>query len=57
MDRLKRYLIFLIIIYLIIAFVTSGINPFAWHWTARLSLVIIFVAVTSFFDLMFGVKK
>lgn len=57
MDRLKRYGLLLGLIYLVIAFVTSDLNPFTWHWMGRLSLVIIFVGITTFFDLVFGVKK
>ena len=57
MDRLKRYGILLLIIYLLTAFVLADLNPMAWHWIARLVVVLGFVSITSALDLVFGVKK
>jgi hypothetical protein len=57
MDRLKRYLALILIIYLLTAFVLAEINPMAWHWIARLVVVLGFVSITSALDLVFGLKK
>jgi hypothetical protein len=57
MDRLKRYLALILIIYLLTAFVLADLNPMAWHWIARLVMVLGFVSITSALDLVFGLKK
>ena len=58
MDRLriKGYLILIVVLFLIVAFVAASLNPFAWHWMSRLILVLAFVGITTFLELKFDKK-
>tara|TARA_R110000772_G_scaffold145504_1_gene255479 strand:+ start:24477 stop:24656 length:180 start_codon:yes stop_codon:yes gene_type:complete len=42
------------ILYLLAAFICADINPFSWHWIARLGLISSFLFITVFYDLKFG---
>jgi len=58
MDRLriKGYLILIVVLFLIVAFVASSLNPFAWHWLGRLIIVLAFIGITVFMELKYGEK-
>jgi hypothetical protein len=57
MVKLKGYFILLIGIYLITAFITASINPFAWPWIARLSMILVYLGLVVYIDMNYQKKS